>query len=102
MGRIQQVKTEAGIQEMRYEIRLKRAARRQLDALSERDYQKVAGVISVLAREPRPPNVKKLSDSGLWRIRTGRFRVVYAIDDAAGFVNIVRVARRREDTYRRL
>jgi len=87
---------------MNYEIKLKRAARRQLDALSERDYQKVAGVISGLAQNPRPQNVKKLSDSGLWRIRIGRFRVVYAIDDTARLVNIARVARRREDTYRKL
>jgi len=87
---------------MSYEIRLKRAARRQLDVLSERDYQKVAGVISDLAQNPRPPNVKKLSDSGLWRVRIGWFRVVYAIDDTARLINIVRVARRREDTYRRL
>jgi mRNA interferase RelE/StbE len=87
---------------MSYEIMLKGAARRQLDVLSERDYQKVAGVISGLAQNPRPPKVKKLSDSGLWRVRIGHFRVVYAIDDAARLVNIVRVARRKEDTYRRL
>jgi mRNA-degrading endonuclease RelE of RelBE toxin-antitoxin system len=38
----------------------------------------------------------------LWRIRVGRYRVLYAIDDKQGLVTVVGVARRAEDTYRRL
>ena len=44
--------------------------------------------------------VKKLADSGLWRIRIGQYRVVYAIDDEVQQIIIVKVARRKEDAYK--
>ena len=87
---------------MSYQVRLRRAAQKQLDTLVGRDYQAVAKAISALEQEPRPPRVKKLALSGLWRIRVGRYRVVYAIDDKQGLVIVVRVAKRTEDTYKRL
>ena len=87
---------------MSYQARLRRTAQKQLDRLIGRDYQVVADAISNLEHEPRPKRVKKLSESGLWRIRVGRCRVVYAVDDKEGLVIVVRVAARTEDTYKRL
>ncbi|OGO01705.1 MAG: hypothetical protein A2Y59_05055 [Chloroflexi bacterium RBG_13_52_14] len=83
---------------MSYEVRLRRAARKELDSLSQKDYRAVARAIDSLESNPRPHRVKKLADSSLWRIRLGRYRIVYAIDDTNKLVIIVRVARRREDT----
>ncbi len=54
----------------------------------------VAQAISALEENPRPPRVKKLAERGLWRVRVGLYRVVYAIDDGARGVTIVRIARR--------
>ena len=87
---------------MSYQVRLRRAAWKQLDELAEKDYEIVARAISALEQEPRPPRVKKLAASGLWRIRVGRYRVVYAIEDKESRVIVVRVAKRAEDTYKRL
>ena len=87
---------------MSYQVRLRRAAQKQLDGLTGRDYQAVGDAISNLEHEPRPKRVKKLAESGLWRIRIGRYRVVYAIDDEKRLVIVVRVAQRTEDTYSRL
>ena len=87
---------------MRYEVRLRQAAQKGLDTLPERDYAMVAEAIAALQENPRPPRVKKLADSGLWRMRVGQYRVVYAIDDKAKLVIVVRVARRKEDNYRGL
>ena len=87
---------------MSYQVRLRLVAQKQLDTLVGRDYQAVARAISALEREPRPPRVKKLALSGLWRRRVGRYRAVYTIDDKQGLVIVVGVARRTEDTYRRL
>ena len=87
---------------MSYEVRLWRAAQKELDALPERDYEMVAEAIGTLAENPRPPRVKKLVDSGLWRTRVGQCRIVYAVDDKAQLVTTVKVARRTEDTYRGL
>jgi mRNA interferase RelE/StbE len=85
-----------------YQIKLRRIAQRQLDVIGGRDYQAVARAISDLEQEPRPPRVKKLALSGLWRIRVGRYRVLYAVDDEQGLVTVVGVARRAEGTYKRL
>ena len=87
---------------MSYQIRLRRAAQRQLDKLAQKDYEIIAEAIPALEREPRPRGVKKLAESGLWRIRVGQYRVIYDIDDEEHLVMVVRVARRTEDTYRRL
>ena len=87
---------------MCYQLRLRRAAQEQLDKLAQEDYTIVARAISALEQEPRPTRVRKLAESGLWRIRAGHYRVVYAIDDKEGLVTVVRVARRAEDTYKRL
>lgn len=87
---------------MSYEVALRRAAQKGLDALSERDYRAVGEAISSLQEDPRPARVKKLGESGLWRIRVGQHRVVYAVDDEQQTVTVVRVARRQEDTYKGL
>ena len=87
---------------MSYQVRLRRPVQKQLDKLTEHDYETVAEAISALEQEPRPPGVKKLAESGLWRIRVRHYRVVYTIDDKESLIIVVRVARRTEDTYRRL
>jgi len=85
-----------------YQVRLRRAAQKQLDKLPEKDYEVIAQAISALEEQPRPSRVKKLAESGLWRIRVGRYRVVYNINDVEHLIIVVRIARRTEDTYRRL
>ena len=85
---------------MSYKVRLRRVAQKQLDRLTANDYKIVAEVISALGQASRPSRVKKLAESGLWRIRVGRYRVIYAIDDIESLVTVVRVARRKEDTYK--
>ena len=87
---------------MSYQVRLRRVAQKQLDRLVGRDYQAVARVISSLEQEPRPRVVKKLAESGLWRIRVGNYRVVYNINDEESLVTVVRVDKRSEETYKRL
>ncbi len=87
---------------MTYQVKLRRAARKQLDKLTRRNYEIIAEAVSTLEQEPRPHGAKKLAESGLWRIRVGLYRAVYAINDEERVVIVVRVAKRAEDTYRRL
>ena len=86
---------------MSYQVRLRRAVQKQLDKLAANDYEIIAEAISALEQEPRLHGVKKLAESGLWRIRVGQYRLAYNIDDEEHLVTVVRVARRTEDTYRR-
>jgi len=57
--------------------------------------------ISALADEPKPPGAEKVEGYDYWRVRSGDYRIVYAVEDEALTVVIVRVGHRRE-VYRRL
>ena len=84
-----------------YRVQLAPAATRQLDRLPPGEAARLRGPILALALEARPLGVEKLQGTELWRIRVGRLRVVYAIDEER-LVIVLRVARRAESTYRRL
>ncbi len=87
---------------MGYTVRLRPSAQKELDIIPEQDYRRISKIISALEQNPRPPKVKKLAGSDLWRPRMGNYRVVYVINDAEKVIIIVRVARRQEDTYKGL
>ncbi|WP_411814340.1 type II toxin-antitoxin system RelE family toxin [Dehalococcoides mccartyi] len=84
-----------------YRIELRRKAQQDLDKLPKKDFEAVIETIKELANIPRPKGIEKLKVSGLWRIRQGNYRIVYAIDDKESLVTIVRVGHRRE-IYRAL
>ena len=44
----------------------------------------------------------KLADTEFWRLRVGDLRIVYVVDEVAGLVVVLKVARRSESTYRGL
>ena len=86
----------------RFRVELAPAAQRQLRRLPPGDAAAARGPILGLADEPRPPTSSKLAGTELWRVRAGQLRIIYAIDDDAALVIILRVVRRSESTYRRI
>jgi mRNA interferase RelE/StbE len=84
-----------------YRIELRRHAQRALDKLTRSDFQAVIEAIKNLAQTPRPRGIEKVKSTGLWRIRQGDYRIIYAIDDNERLVTVVRVGHRRE-IYRSL
>ncbi len=84
-----------------YRIEVRRRAQRALDKLPKSDFQAVIEAIKGLTETPRPRGIEKVKTSGLWRMRQGDCRIVYAIDDKESLVTIVRVGHRRE-IYRTL
>ena len=83
-----------------YEIRFRsRRVNRELDALSQTDYRRVTVAIEHLASDPRPAGTARLEDD-IYRIRVGRYRVIYSVDDDLRLVEIGGVRRRTEGTYR--
>lgn len=83
-------------------VELAPAAQRQLRRLPPGDAARLRGPILALAIDPRPPGAAELQDSEFWRLRVRDLRIVYLVDDAAGLVVVLRVARRSESTYRRV
>lgn len=85
---------------MRYDIEIKRPALKFLRGLDKQTAKKIIDTIDKIADDPRPFGYKKLVDEeGLYRIRVGNYRVIYEIHDDVLLIVVLRVARRREDTY---
>ena len=80
-------------------INASRRVERELDKLPERDLERVVAAIQKLANNPRPVGVAKLAQN-IHRIRVGRYRVIFAIDDTAKIVVITQVKKRNESTYK--
>ena len=79
---------------MRYGVFYCPAAQREIIELSQRrERRRILDAIDKLARDPRPPGSRKLTNSRLRRMRVGDRRVIYSIDDDAVVV-VLRVAHR--------
>ena len=78
------------------------AAQRQLRRLPPGDAARARAPILALALDPRPPGATRIQGSDFLRVRSGDLRIVYAVDDAAREIVVLRVARRSESTYRRI
>ena len=84
-----------------YRVEIKVSAIRELEAIGQKgDRQRVARRIRALGTEPRPPGWQKLAGvEERYRIRQGRYRVIYAVDDAERVVTVFRIGDRK-DVYR--
>ena len=78
-----------------YRLLLKRSVAKDLRAIPSSDLPRVLERMSALASDPRPPGCQKLSAQERYRIRCGRYRVVYEIRDGELVVLVVKVAQRR-------
>lgn len=87
---------------MTYRVEIHHAAQKQMISLPKEAQVEIAAAIDHFTETPRPVGCKKLRETGLWRTRIGRYRVVSTIDDEAKLVTIVKIAIRREDTYKGL
>jgi mRNA interferase RelE/StbE len=81
-----------------YRILIKPSAGKEIEAIgAKKDRQRIVARILALANEPRPVGCDKLAGAERrYRVRQGQFRIVYAVDDAACTVEVVKVGHRRE------
>jgi len=66
---------------------------------SKPDRMRIVDRIAKLADDPRPEGCEKLSGQEKYRIRQGRYRIVYSIEDRELVVFVVKVGHRK-DVYR--
>lgn len=85
-----------------FEVRLRsKRVRRELDSLQKTDYLRVLARLRMLADTPRPKGCEKLYDD-IYRIRIGDIRIIYLIDEENKRIEVGRIRRRNESTYREL
>lgn len=80
----------------RYEVDLTPAAVRSLRRLDPPARRRVQAAIDLLADNPRPPAASKLVGSSDWRVRTGDYRIIYAIEDDRLVILVLALGHRRE------
>ena len=79
---------------------IKPSAVKDIEAIPlKRDRQRVVERISKLAEDPRPSGSEKISGQDKYRVRQGRYRILYAIEDQDLLVQVVKVGHRK-DVYR--
>jgi len=84
----------------RYSLRIKRSARKELESIATKaDRRRIIKRIQSLAEDPRPPGALKLSGLERYRIRQGRYRILYTIEDAVLIVQVIKIGDRK-DVYR--
>ncbi len=84
-----------------YEIEISRTAEKQLKKLPEKQQLRVVRAVLALADEPRPRGTRKLAGyEDVFRIRVGRFRVLYSVSESRLIVLILKIGHRK-DVYRR-
>jgi mRNA interferase RelE/StbE len=84
----------------KYSLRIKKSARKELQSIATKaDRQRIIRRIELLADNPRPPGALKLSGLERYRIRQGRYRILYTIEDTVLIVHVIKIADRK-DVYR--
>jgi mRNA interferase RelE/StbE len=77
-----------------YSIALKWSAPRELEALSGPERRALIGRIRALSGDPRPAGSERLSGAHRYRVREGRYRILYEVDDREGAITVVRTGGR--------
>ena len=84
-----------------YKLFITPSAAKEIAAIAtKKDRRRVVDKIRSLADEPRPAGCRKLSGAERYRLRVGRYRILYAIEDDRLVVTVVKVGDRK-DVYRR-
>ncbi len=85
---------------MTYTIIIPKAVQKQLDALPDDVYERIAIKVQELAENPRPDGVVKLKGyENEYRIRIGDYRVRYEIEDQELTILLLQ-CKHRKDVYR--
>ena len=82
-----------------YKIFFKKSVEKDLAAIPKKDLKRIIERIGGLAEDPRPQGCEKLTGQERYRLRQGRYRMVYSIQDNELTVWVVKVGHRK-DIYR--
>jgi mRNA interferase RelE/StbE len=84
---------------MEYRIEFTNPADKEFKKLDALMKQRISDEVVGLGKNPRPPGCVSLKGyANTYRIRIGKFRVIYEVKDKILLVLVIRVAK-REDVY---
>ncbi|MFH1032455.1 MAG: type II toxin-antitoxin system RelE/ParE family toxin [Chloroflexota bacterium] len=83
-----------------YKIYFRESVQKDFRVIPKKDVKKILQRIESLRAEPRPQGSEKLTGQERYRLRQGRYRIVYSIQDTESSIWIVKVGQRK-DVYRK-
>jgi len=82
-----------------YKVLFKNSVWKDFESFPKIELKKILEKINSLSTDPRPIDSQKLSSQERYRLRQGRYRILYSIQDEDLTVWVVKVAHRK-DIYR--
>lgn len=79
-----------------YKLFIKPSAAKEIEVLPKQDRQKVIAKIDGVLSNPRPAGCEKLSGQEQYRIRQGRYRILYTINNMEIVTVVIKTAHRKE------
>lgn len=78
-----------------YEIVFRKSVLKDLRKIPPADARLIMQTIESLRENPRPPQSQKLTSREQYRLRRGRYRILYEIQDIRLTIIVVKVAHRK-------
>jgi len=82
-----------------YKIFFKRSVEKDFESIPKKDLKRILDRIKVLADDPHPAGCEKLTGQERYRVRQGKYRIVYSNQDNELTIWVVKVGHRK-DLYR--
>lgn len=82
-----------------YRIFFKKSVEKDLALIPAKDVPKIMQRIVLLGDDPRAPGCEKITGQNRYRLRQGRYRILYSIRDQELTIIVVKIAHRK-DAYR--
>jgi mRNA interferase RelE/StbE len=79
-----------------YKVFFKKSVEKDLKTIPKKDLKKIIHRIAGLSENPSPAGCEKLTDQDRYRLRQGRYRIVYSIQGNELTVWVVKVGHRKD------
>ena len=83
----------------KYSLIFKKSVTKDLRNIQNKDVKRILTCIESLCDDPRAEGCIMLSGQELYRVRQGRYRIIYEIQDAELIIVVIKVAN-RSDVYK--
>ena len=78
-----------------YKLFFKKSVQKDFDTIPKKDLRRILNRIETLIKDSRRPGCEKLTGQERYRLRQGRYRIVYSIQDDELTVWVVKVGHRK-------
>jgi mRNA interferase RelE/StbE len=79
-----------------YKVSFRESVEKDFSVVPKKDLKRILRRIEALAENPRPSGCEKLTGRERYRVRQGRYRIAYSVQDEVLTVWIVKVGHRKD------